>query len=33
MSESLDSVDYNNRKFEDVGPTKDVSFYGYKNPR
>ena len=24
-----DSVDYNNLKFEYVGPTKDVSFYEY----
>ena len=27
MSELHDSVDYNNLKFEYVGPTKDVSFY------
>ena len=27
MSELYDSVDYNNLKFEYVGPTKDVSFY------
>ena len=26
MSELYDSVDYNNLKFEYVGPTKDVSF-------
>ena len=26
MSELIDSVDYNNVKFEYVGPTKDVSF-------
>ena len=26
MSELHDSVDYNNLKFEYVGPTKDVSF-------
>ena len=29
MSELYDSVDYNNLKFEYVGPTKDVSFYEY----
>ena len=29
MSELHDSVDYNNLKFEYVGPTKDVSFYEY----
>ena len=27
MSELHDSVDYNNLKFEYVGPTKDASFY------
>ena len=27
MSKLYDSVDYNNLKFEYVGPTKDVSFY------
>ena len=27
MKELYDSVDYNNLKFEYVGPTKDVSFY------
>ena len=27
MSELYDSVDYNNLKFEYVGPTKNVSFY------
>ena len=31
MSELHDSVDYNNLKFEYVGPTKDVSFYEYKD--
>ena len=31
MSELYDSVDYNNLKCEYVGPTKDVSFYEYKN--
>ena len=29
MSQLYDSVDYNNLKFEYVGPTKDVSFYEY----
>ena len=27
MSELHDSVDYNNLKFEFVGPTKDATFY------
>ena len=31
MSELHDSVDYNNLKFEYVGPTKDVSFSEYKD--
>ena len=31
MSKLYDSVDYNNLKFEYVGPTKDVSFYEYKD--
>ena len=31
MSELYDSVEYNNLKFEYVGPTKDVGFYEYKN--
>ena len=31
MSKLYDSVDYNNLKCEYVGPTKDVSFYEYKN--
>ena len=31
MSELYDSLDYNNLKFEYVGPTKDVSFYEYKD--
>ena len=30
MSESYDSVDYNNLKFEYVGSTKDVSFMNIK---
>ena len=29
--ELYDSVNYNNLKFEYVGPTKDVDFYEYKN--
>ena len=33
MSGLYDSVDYNNLKFEYVGPTKNVSFYEYKNSR
>ena len=31
MNKLYDSVDYNNLKFEYVGPTKDVSFYEYKD--
>ena len=33
MSELYDSVDYNNLKFEYVGPTKDVGFYEYKDSK
>ena len=33
MSELYDSVDYNNLKFESVVPTKDVSFYEYKDSK
>ena len=33
MSELYDSVDYNHLKFEYVSPTKDVSFYGYKDSK
>ena len=33
MSKLYDSVDYNNLKFEYVGPTKDVSFNEYKNSK
>ena len=33
MNKLYDSVDYNNLKFEYVGPTKDVSFYEYKNSK
>ena len=29
MGELYDSVDYNNLKFEFVGPNKDISFYEY----
>ena len=33
MSELYDSVDYNNLKFEFVGPHKDVRFYEYKDSK
>ena len=33
MSELYDSVDYNNWNFEYIGPTKDVSFYEYKDSK
>ena len=33
MSELHDSVDYNNLKFEYVGPTKDVRFYEYMDSK
>ena len=33
MNKLYDSVDYNNLKFEYVGPTKDVSFYEYMDSR
>ena len=33
MSELHNSVDYNNLKFEYVGPAKDVSFYEYVDSR
>ena len=33
MNKLYDSVDYNNLKFEYVGPTKDVSFYEYKDSK
>ena len=33
VSELYDSVDYNNLKFEYIGPTKDVSFYEYKDSK
>ena len=31
MSELYDSVDYNNLKFEYIGPTNDVGFYEYRD--
>ena len=33
MSDSYNSVDYNNLNFEYVGPTEDVSFYEYRNSK
>ena len=33
MSELYNSADYNNLKFEYVGPIKDVSFYEYKDSK
>ena len=33
MKELYDSVDYNNLKFEYVGPTNDVSFYEYMDSK
>ena len=33
MNKLYESVDYNNLKFEYVGPTEDVSFYGYKSSK
>ena len=33
MSELYSSVDYNNLKFEDVGSSKDVTFYEYKDSK
>ena len=33
ISKLYDSVDYNNLKFEYVGPTKDVSFYEYMDSK
>ena len=33
MKELYDRVDYNNLKFDFVGPTKDVSFYEYKDSK
>ena len=33
MSELYDSVDYNNLKFEYIGPTNDVGFYEYRDSK
>ena len=33
MKELYDCVDYNNLKFDLVGPTKDVHFYGFKDSK
>ena len=33
MGKLSDSIHYNNLKFEYVGPTKDVSFYEYKDSK
>ena len=33
MNELYDSADYNNLKFEYLGPTEDVSFYGYRDSK
>ena len=33
MNKFYDSVDYNNLKFEYIGPTKDVSFYEYMDSK
>ena len=33
MKELFDNVDHSNLKFEFVGPTKDVSFYGYRDSK
>ena len=33
MSELYDGADYNNLKFEYVGPTKDAIFYEYKDSK
>ena len=33
LSELHDSIDYNNLKFEYVGPTKDLGFYEYKDSK
>ena len=33
MSKLHDRVDYNNLKFEYVGPIKDVSFYEYRDSK
>ena len=33
MSELYDSVDHNNLKFKYIDPTKDVSFYEYRDSK
>ena len=33
MKELYDGVDYNNLKFEYIGPTKEVNFYEYKDSK
>ena len=33
MNKLYDSVDYNNLKFEYVGPTEDVCFYEYRDSK
>ena len=33
MIQLYDSFDYNNLKFEYVGPTRDVSFYEYRDSK
>ena len=33
MNELYDNVDYDNIKFEYIGPTKDASFYEYRNSK
>ena len=33
MKELYDSVDYNNLKFDFVGPTKDIRFYEYRDSK
>ena len=33
MNELYDNVDYDNIKFEYIGPTKDASFYQYRNSK
>ena len=33
MNELYNSADYNNLKFEYIGPTKDVSFYEYMDSK
>ena len=33
MSELYDSIDYNNLKFEYVGPTNDIRYYEYMDSK